>query len=460
VSGGPGAAAASPPPGARPELVIDGRTLSRVLGTPAEALLAELAMRCAAVIVCRASPSQKAGIVVMMRRRRLREQLAAAGVALPADGSLPAMDWRARAGRWVRHPLRTLSTRAATDTQRLLAIGDGANDVAMIQAADIGVGLLGKEGRQAANNADFAFGRFRCLTRLLLMHGGNASYRLARLIKYSFWKNITFASMFFCFQFFNGFSGQALLDGVTSAFYNAFFTAFPAGVLAVTDRPVRHLATLTAHPRAYNARPSLTAKAFWRTAVLAGAVQGAVIFFIPYLSMRTSGAGPALDDVWTLGKTLFIAVIGVVTLEAALVCRYWTWPFALVLWGSYLATWPWLPLLPLFYRAVGRIDIAQYGVGENLLRSPLYWAELGLVYCVTFSARLAEHGSAWILKPRDDMVLAEMEKVADAEAAAEEKGGAGSGRAGPRRAGSKGGSGSGSGSRDNGVAAASAATSA
>ena len=396
-----------------PELVIDGRTLSRVLGTPSEALLAELAMRCAAVIVCRASPSQKAGIVVMMRRRRLREQLAAAGVALPADGSLPSMTARARAARWLRHPLRTLATRAATDTQRLLAIGDGANDVAMIQAADIGVGLLGKEGRQAANNADFAFSRFRSLTRLLLVHGTLADYRLARLIKYSFWKNIAFAAMFFCFQFFNGFSGQALLDGVTSAFYNAFFTAFPAGVLATLDRPVRHLASLAAHPRAYNARPALTARAFWRTAVLAGAAQGAVIFFIPYLSQTLSGPAPALDDLWTLGKTMFIGVIGVVTLEAALVCRYWTWPFALVLWGSYLATWPWLPLLPLFYRAVGRVDIAQYGVGENLLRSPLYWAELGLIYAVTFSARLAEHGGSWIWRPRDDMVLAEMEAAAD-----------------------------------------------
>ena len=414
----------------RPELVIDGRTLSRVLGTPAEALLAELAVRCAAVIVCRASPSQKAGIVVMMRRRRLREQLAAAGVALPADGSLPSMSLRARAGRWARHPLRTLSTRAATDTQRLLAIGDGANDVAMIQAADIGVGLLGKEGRQAANNADFAFSRFRSLTRLLLVHGTLADYRLARLIKYSFWKNIAFASIFFCFQFFNGFSGQALLDGVTSAFYNAFFTAFPAGMLAMTDRPVRRLSTLASHPRAYNARPSLTARAFWRTAVLAGAVQGAVIFFIPYLSMRASGGSPALDDVWTLGKTLFIGVIGVVTLEAALVCRFWTWPFGLVLWGSYLATWPWLPILPLFYRAVGRVDIAQYGVGENLLRSPLYWAELGLIYCVTFSARLAEHGSSWNGKPRDDMVLAEMEKVQDEEARRKRGGGGGRGKGG------------------------------
>mgnify|MGYP003317244573 CR=1 FL=1 len=49
-----------------------------------------------------------------------------------------------------------------------LAIGDGANDVAMIQAADIGVGIFGKEGRQAVNNSDYAIGQFRFLVRLLL----------------------------------------------------------------------------------------------------------------------------------------------------------------------------------------------------------------------------------------------------------------------------------------------------
>ncbi len=44
---------------------------------------------------------------------------------------------------------------------KTVAIGDGANDVAMIQVADIGVGIMGKEGRQAVNNSDYAFSHFR-----------------------------------------------------------------------------------------------------------------------------------------------------------------------------------------------------------------------------------------------------------------------------------------------------------
>ena len=50
-----------------------------------------------------------------------------------------------------------------------LAIGDGANDVAMIKAGHIGVGIIGKEGMAAVNNSDFAIGQFRFLRQLLLI---------------------------------------------------------------------------------------------------------------------------------------------------------------------------------------------------------------------------------------------------------------------------------------------------
>lgn len=71
-----------------------------------------------------------------------------------------------------------------------LAIGDGANDVSMIQKADVGVGIAGKEGMQAVMASDFAMGRFHFLVRLLLVHGHWSYGRLARLILYFFYKNI------------------------------------------------------------------------------------------------------------------------------------------------------------------------------------------------------------------------------------------------------------------------------
>ena len=72
----------------------------------------------------------------------------------------------------------------------LLAIGDGANDVSMIQAAHVGVGISGVEGLQAARSADVSIAQFRYLRKLLLVHGAWSYHRISRVILYSFYKNI------------------------------------------------------------------------------------------------------------------------------------------------------------------------------------------------------------------------------------------------------------------------------
>ena len=73
-----------------------------------------------------------------------------------------------------------------------LAIGDGANDVNMIQEAHVGVGIQGKEGQQAARTADYAIGQFKFLKPLLFVHGREAYRRNSLLINYSFYKNILY----------------------------------------------------------------------------------------------------------------------------------------------------------------------------------------------------------------------------------------------------------------------------
>ena len=89
-----------------------------------------------------------------------------------------------------------------------LAIGDGANDVEMIRAAHVGVGIIGKEGMQAVNNADYATGQFRFLTRLLLVYG-HRNYRgitMASLL--IFYKNILFTLIQYLYTFICGLSGM------------------------------------------------------------------------------------------------------------------------------------------------------------------------------------------------------------------------------------------------------------
>ncbi|KAG5439694.1 hypothetical protein PCK2_000734, partial [Pneumocystis canis] len=156
-------------------LIIDGRSLTYALEKEIEKKFISLAVLCKTVICCRASPLQKALVVALIKK----------------------------------HLKATL-----------LAIGDGSNDISMIQAANIGIGISGVEGLQAARSADIAIGQFRYLKKLLLVHGAWSYQRLSKLILYSFYKNISLHMTQFWYAFHNGFSGQVIFESWTISFYN------------------------------------------------------------------------------------------------------------------------------------------------------------------------------------------------------------------------------------------------
>lgn len=161
-------------------LVIDGASLRHAFGEAfTKDLLLELATRCKAVVCCRTSPLQKALIVRLVK-----------------DG-LGSM---------------------------CLAIGDGANDVSMIQAADIGVGVAGEEGLQAVNSSDYAMGQFRFLKRLLLVHGHWSYFRNSNMIVNFFYKEIIGIGVLFWFQFYCGYSATTVYEYTYLLFWNVFWT--------------------------------------------------------------------------------------------------------------------------------------------------------------------------------------------------------------------------------------------
>jgi magnesium-transporting ATPase (P-type) len=125
-----------------------------------------------------------------------------------------------------------------------LAIGDGANDVSMIQAAHIGVGISGKEGLQAARASDYAIAQFRFLKPLLFVHGRYNYRRISRVICHSFYKNLTLQFCQFWYVWFNAYTGTSVLDINMLILFNAIFTSVPIIAYGVTDRDVSKEASL------------------------------------------------------------------------------------------------------------------------------------------------------------------------------------------------------------------------
>ena len=311
--------------------------------------------------------------------------------------------------RWYRRYRRRLQG-------KMLSIGDGANDVAMIQTADVGIGIMGKEGRQATNSSDYAVSQFRFLVPLLLVHGNLAYYRLSRLIKYSFYKNITFAFIMFYYQFYNGFSGQALVDSITAGMFNVVFSSMPILLFAVLDRPVGSLTAFIRYPQLYNKRDnnSLSTLSFWKSGILLGIAHAAVNFFVPYYSLTTVGRYN-ISDVYSIGKITFAALLGTITLEAALIARYWTWVFFWFVILSYFLVYPYFIVFPYIELGLKIYDPAQIGVAEECMATPLFWFIIMVCYVLTFGSRLIEKTIQWTFFPHDDMILAEKEKIEESK---------------------------------------------
>eukprot|EP00033_Pygsuia_biforma_P003184 GCRY01003493.1.p1 GENE.GCRY01003493.1~~GCRY01003493.1.p1 ORF type:complete len:873 (+),score=237.20 GCRY01003493.1:140-2758(+) len=140
-------------------LVVDGLSLQFALDPDLSPTFVELGTRCKSVVCNRVTPLQKALVV-----------------------------------RAVKTHLDVIA----------LAVGDGANDVAMLQEANVGIGVFGKEGVQAAAASDYAIQKFRHLRRLLCVHGRYSFKRLSNVIFYSFYKNIYFSFVMFWFSLTSG----------------------------------------------------------------------------------------------------------------------------------------------------------------------------------------------------------------------------------------------------------------
>nr|CAI9696669.1 unnamed protein product [Rangifer tarandus platyrhynchus] len=259
-----------------PSLVIDGRSLAYALQKNLEDKFLFLAKQCRSVLCCRSTPLQKSMVVKLVRSK------------------LKAMT---------------------------LAIGDGANDVSMIQVADVGVGISGQEGMQAVMASDFAVPKFRYLERLLIVHGHWCYSRLANMVLYFFYKNTMFVGLLFWFQFYCGFSASAMIDQWYLIFFNLLFSSLPQLVTGVLDKDVP-ADVLLAEPQLYRSGQNMEEyrpRTFWLNMADA-AFQSLVCFFIPYLAYYDSDT-----DIFTWGTPITAIALFTFLLHLGIETKTWTW---------------------------------------------------------------------------------------------------------------------------------------
>uniref|UniRef100_A0A8C7XDE0 Phospholipid-transporting ATPase n=1 Tax=Oryzias sinensis TaxID=183150 RepID=A0A8C7XDE0_9TELE len=221
-----------------------------------------------------------------------------------------------------------------------LAIGDGANDVSMIKAAHIGVGISGQEGMQAVLSSDFSFAQFRYLERLLLVHGRWSYLRMCKFLRYFFYKNFTFTFVHFWYAFFCGFSAQTVYDEWFITLYNTVYTSLPVLALSLFDQDVNDRWSFQ-HPQLYAPGQQnlyFSKKAFVNLTVLS-CYSSLVLFFVPWAAIHDTvrDDGKDIADYQSFALFAQTCLLIVVSIQMCLDTYHWTAVNNLFIWGSLAA---------------------------------------------------------------------------------------------------------------------------
>ncbi|KAA6392715.1 MAG: putative Phospholipid-transporting ATPase 10, partial [Streblomastix strix] len=161
-----------------------------------------------------------------------------------------------------------------------LGVGDGANDVSMIQETSVGIGIRGVEGLHASQNADYSIVQFRFLRRLMAVQGHNNLIRLSGIIRYSLYKNVLFSALIVFFQCIDLFSMQLSCNDWFATFYNLLFSSLPPLGLAIFDKDYPDW-ILEHTPTVYKKNNHLEEMNFIRMFfwMLMGFIQGSALFW-------------------------------------------------------------------------------------------------------------------------------------------------------------------------------------
>eukprot|EP00898_Chlorokybus_atmophyticus_P004017 jgi/Chlat1/4616/Chrsp293S00813 len=330
-------------------VVVDGAVLEWMLDAKRAAQFLELCLVCQAVVCCRVSPLQKAQVT------------------------------------------RLVKTHAHAVT---LGIGDGANDVGMIKAAHIGVGISGREGRAAVLASDYAVAQFRHLVQLLLVHGRWSYSRNRELVLYAFYKNIVYVGGNFYLAWLSGFSSQPLYTTALISTYNLAWTALPTVAYAFLEQDV-------------------TASTFFRSALswlYTGVGHSALCFFASLLSVgdvvTTEGRELGL---YALGAVSYSCVVFVVNLRLAVRSRFWSWPNALAVFGTAMGAWVVFLFFCSFIWEAAQVFPYMDHLAHQIYAQDSFWLCLFLVSAIAVLVDIAVAAMSLQFNPQPNDIFMEIE---------------------------------------------------
>ncbi|KAI0025428.1 P-type ATPase [Xylariomycetidae sp. FL0641] len=328
-------------------VVIDGQTLATVEQSGhLTDLFYTLIPRIDAVICCRASPAQKSMIVKAIRQR------------------LP---------------------KALT-----LAIGDGANDLAMITSSHVGVGISGKEGLQAARVADFSIAQFRFLQRLLLVHGRWNYVRTGKFILATFWKEMFFYLPTAMYQRYNGYSGTSLYESWSLTVYNTLFTSLCVLCMGIWEQDLS-AQTLLAVPELYvhgqrNRELNISRFVRW---MFGAAVEGVFVYLSAWAAYGVFGR-PRDNGLYAFGDLVFS--VGVVWINAKLFILETHHKTGIVMGGLFITVagwWAWQGFLDGVYTPQPSPYDAQGGFSTAFGKDPIWWLTFLIAFFVLATLELS-----------------------------------------------------------------------
>jgi phospholipid-transporting ATPase len=263
-------------------LIIDTKALKYALTPQLEQKFISVVTRCKSAICCRCTPLQKARVTKLVESRLKKKGL---------------------------------------------AIGDGVNDVSMIQSSTIGVGIIGREGSQAARASDYAIPRFHHLVRLLAVHGHYSYVRNSDYLHLSFYKNMVVVYCQLLYAIYNGFTGQTLFDSWVMTIYNSVFTFLPPMIIGIFEKDLPEQVLLQ-QPELYptfknDALFNIKSMTLW---LLRPLWHACVLFFGTYLSGWTDGylGSGTQDGLWVMGSIVMTAAIVTLMIRHSMEFKNWT----------------------------------------------------------------------------------------------------------------------------------------